>query len=136
MPADTAELAAAAGREAGTVLVVEDEVLVRLLVAEHLRDCGYRVVEAAAAAEGIAVLQAGVPVDILFSDVQMPGALDGFALAQWVRQHHPRVKVILTSGHEAVAVKANDLCVAGGFLPKPYDPARLVAEIRRLLAGS
>ena len=135
MPADTAELATAAGSEAGTVLVVEDEVLVRLLVAEHLRDCGYRVIEATAAAEAVAVLQAGVPVDILFSDVQMPGAVDGFALARWVRQHHPRVRVILTSGHEAVAAKCNDLCVAGGFLPKPYDPARLVAQIRRLLAG-
>ena len=136
MPAGTAELATSTGCDVGTVLMVEDEVLVRLFAAEHLRDFGYRVIEAAAAAEAMAVLQAGVPVDILFSDVQMPGAVDGFALAQWVRQHHPRVTVILTSGHAAVAAKADALCVAGGFLPKPYDPARLVAEIRRLLAGS
>ena len=81
-----------------TILVVEDEVLVRLVIAEYLRECGYRVHEAAHAQEAIAVLESpDVTIDIVFSDVVMPGNLDGFGLARWVRAHRPHVEVILTS---------------------------------------
>jgi CheY-like chemotaxis protein len=108
-----------------TILVVEDEVLVRFVLAEHLRDCGYKVVEAGGAAEAVTVLEAGVPVDLVFTDVQMPGAMDGFGLSRWVRQHHPEVRVVLTSGHTQLARQAGELCHDGPFLPKPYDPLRV-----------
>ena len=68
-----------------SVLVVEDDVLVRTVVAAYLRECGFGVVESVSADEAVRVLEAGIRVDIVFSDVNMPGKLDGFGLAQWIR---------------------------------------------------
>jgi CheY-like chemotaxis protein len=116
------------------VLVVEDDVLVRNVVAAYLRECGFDVIEANGADEAIRVLQAGVQVDILFSDIQMPGSMDGFGLAQWVRRERPWLKVILTSGAARTAKDAGDLCEHGPFLAKPYDHAELERHIRSLLA--
>jgi CheY-like chemotaxis protein len=120
-----------------TVLVVEDEVLVRLVIADYLRECGYRVHEAAHAAEAVAVLESGtVAIDIVFSDVQMPGEMDGFGLARWVRTHRPGVRVILTSSVERSADIAATLCEAGPLLEKPYEPQGVVDRIRQLIAKS
>ena len=116
------------------VLVVEDDVLVRNLVAAYLRECGFDVLEANGADEAIRVLQADVPVDIVFSDIQMPGSMDGFGLAQWVRRERPWLKVILTSGAARTAKEAGDLCEHGPILAKPYDHAELERHIRSLLA--
>ena len=110
-----------------TILVVEDDVLVRSLVASYLRDCGFDVIEANGADEAIRVLQAEVPVELVFSDIQMPGSMDGFGLAQWVRRERPWLKVILTSG---AARAAQDM---GPILAKPYDHAELERHIRSLL---
>jgi CheY-like chemotaxis protein len=118
-----------------TILVVEDEVLIRLVIAEYLRECGYKVHEAATADEAIAVLEAPeVSVDIVFSDVVMPGNMDGFALARWVRAHRPDIQVVLTSGIDRSAEKAGELCEAGPLLQKPYHPQRVVDRIRQLLS--
>jgi CheY-like chemotaxis protein len=118
-----------------TILVVEDEVLVRLVIAQYLRECGYRVHEAAGADEALQVLEAPeVSVDIVFSDVQMPGSLDGFGLARWVRAHHPGIRVILTAGVERSADVAAMLCEAGPLLAKPYEPKTVVDRIKQLLA--
>jgi DNA-binding NtrC family response regulator len=81
-------------------------VLIRLPLAEYLRDCGYRVFEANNVAEAKAVLDADTPVDLVFSDVNMPGNENGFALALRIRQRHPDTKVILTSGIANAAEKA------------------------------
>jgi CheY-like chemotaxis protein len=118
-----------------TILVVEDEVLIRLVIAEYLRECGYKVHEAATADEAVAVLEAPeVSVDIVFSDVVMPGSMDGFALARWVRAHRPGIQVILTSGIDRSAEKAGELCEAGPLLQKPYHPQHAVDRIRQLLS--
>ncbi len=120
-----------------TVLVVEDEVLIRLVIADYLRECGYRVHEAANAAEAVAVLESGtVAIDIVFSDVLMPGDMDGFGLARWVRSHQPNVRVILTSSVERSADIAATLCEAGPLLEKPYEPHGVVDRIRQLIARS
>jgi CheY-like chemotaxis protein len=116
------------------VLVVEDDVLVRTVVAAYLRDCGFDVVEAGSADEAIRVLQADIGVDIVFSDVNMPGSMDGFGLAQWLRRERPGLKVILTSGAARTAKEAGDLCEHGPMLAKPYDHAELERHIRTLLA--
>jgi CheY-like chemotaxis protein len=119
------------------VLVVEDEVLIRLVIADYLRECGYRVHEAANAAEAVAVLESGtVAIDIVFSDVLMPGDMDGFGLARWVRSHQPNVRVILTSSVERSADIAATLCEAGPLLEKPYEPHGVVDRIRQLIARS
>ena len=118
-----------------TVLVVEDEVLIRLVIAEYLRECGYRVHEAANADEALAVLEApNVAVDIVFSDVIMPGSMDGFALARWIRANRPQIDVVLTSGIDRSAEIAGVLCEAGPLLEKPYEPQSVVDRIKQLLA--
>jgi CheY-like chemotaxis protein len=117
------------------VLVVEDEVLVRMVIADYLRECGYRVIEAGSAVEAITVLQSPEPVDIVFSDIQMPGEMDGFGLARWVRQNQPGLKVLLTSGNARAATAAGDLCEHGPLERKPYHPQTILARIQRLLAG-
>jgi CheY-like chemotaxis protein len=111
------------------VLVVEDEVLIRSAVAEYLRILGNSVVEAASAAEAIAEFAAGVSIDIVFSDIQMPGSMDGLSLARWISYHHPGVNVVLTSGnsHRRAAE------VTASFLPKPYRVAEAARCIRSLL---
>jgi CheY-like chemotaxis protein len=121
--------------ERTVVLAVEDEVLIRMVVAEYLRDCGYVVIEAGSAHEAVALFKADVEVDVVFSDIQMPGPMDGFGLAQWVRQNRPGVEVILTSGAASAADRAADLCEEGPLLQKPYDSGEVDRRIKQLLAS-
>jgi CheY-like chemotaxis protein len=115
---------------AQTVLIIEDEIFVRCAVADHLRNCGMHVIEAANPMEAIRVLGSGTEIDLLFSDVQMPGFIDGVALARWIAVEHPSVKIILTSGPaERSWGSPHDNIV----LPKPYDHHDLEAKIRQLL---
>jgi CheY-like chemotaxis protein len=118
-----------------TILVVEDEVLVRMVIADYLRECGYRVIEAGSAEEAITVLTSPEPVEIVFSDVQMPGEMDGFGLATWIRRNQPWLKVLLTSGNARAATTAGDLCEEGPLEQKPYHPQTILTRIQQLLAG-
>src|SRR5260370_2260455 len=79
-----------------TVLVVADEVLVRMAVSDYLRECGYNVVETGDAHEAIEVMTSDVAVDVAFSDIALPGSLDGFGLAQWIRHQRPDIKAALS----------------------------------------
>ncbi len=118
-----------------TILFVEDEVLIRLVIAEYLRDCGYKVHEAAHADEAVLVLQSpDVTIDIVFSDVSMPGSMDGFGLARWIRANRPEIQVVLTSGIDRSAEVAGMLCEAGPLLAKPYEPQGVVDRIKLLRA--
>jgi CheY-like chemotaxis protein len=126
---------AAPGREDRhrVVLVVEDEILVRSVTAEFLRIAGYNVVEAANAAEAVAVFTAGTVIDLVFSDINFmagPNSMDGVGLARWVSQHHPGVHVILTSGNTQAARAAD---VAATFLSKPYRAREAILRISALL---
>jgi two-component system, response regulator PdtaR len=114
-----------------SILVVEDEVLVRSVVGMYLRDCGFHVVEAGNADEAIRVLESGLAVDIVFSDVNMPGSMDGFGLARWLRHQRPGLQLILTSGSPQ---KTEELGAHRPFLAKPYDHAELERQIRAMLA--
>lgn len=106
-----------------------------MVIADYLRECGYRVHEAANAVEAVEMLQSPkLSIDIVFSDVQMPGTMDGFGLARWIRTNKPGVLVLLTSGVERSAEIAATLCEAGPLLEKPYPPQHVVDRIRRLLA--
>jgi CheY-like chemotaxis protein len=128
-------LSAKADAPPQTVLVVEDEVLIRLVIAEYLRECGYKVHEAVNADEAILILRAPeVSIDIVFSDVEMPGEMDGFGLARWVRANMPETQVILTSGAERSADIAGTLCEAGPLLEKPYPIQDVLDRIRQLAA--
>ena len=118
------------------ILVVEDEVLIRLVIAQYLRDCGYRVIEAAHADEALLVLRKSeIAIDVVFTDVEMPGSMDGFALAQWVRSNRPDVDVVLAGSVRRAVQAASDLCDQQSNVPKPYDPQNIHDRIRRLLAS-
>jgi len=118
-----------------TVLVVEDEVLVRMVICEYLRDCGFRVIEAATGEEAIVVLQQPtLAIDVVFSDVQLGPGIDGFAVSQWVRANRPDLDMLLVGNIERAADVAAELCENGPSLSKPYEPQTVVDRIRRLLA--
>ena len=115
-----------------TVLVVEDEMMVRMPISEYLRDCGYNVVEAGDASEAIAAMDNDDPVSLVFSDVRMPGKMDGFALAEWFRFHYPTVPVLLTSGYGGKTVPAATIPGAR-FIEKPYSQTQVANRIAALL---
>ena len=81
-----------------TVLLVEDNTQVRNVTALRLKNLGYQVIEAENAPAAIDVLRSGKAVDLVFSDVVMPGGMSGFGLARWIREHMPAVRILLTSG--------------------------------------
>lgn len=119
----------------GTVLVVDGDILVRLAVADYLRDCGYRVFEAASGREAVTVLSAPYSVDVVLCDAEIPGEPTGFGLAKWMRDEHPEIRMILVGDIESQAEAAADLCDDGPKLSRPYDPQRVVDRIRRLMGG-
>jgi two-component system, response regulator PdtaR len=112
------------------VLGVEDEVFIRLDIADALRAAGFIVVEAARADDAATFVDAGEPLDALFTDVQLPGVLNGLSLARRVRARHPNVPIIIASGSDIFRKEALGL---GTFVPKPYQPLRVVRLINDLL---
>ncbi len=118
--------------EPKTVMMVEPDVVIRMVVAEYLRDCGYRVIEGVAAADVWAVLASGRHLDVGFADVKLAGETDGFSLARRIRQTRPDIDVILTSGITGAAQESHDLCREGP-LKKPYEPKDVEARIKILL---
>ena len=118
-----------------TILIVEDDVLVRMPIAAYLRDCGYKVIEAVNADEAMTVLlHKETVVDIVFSDIEMPGAVDGFGLAKWIREHRPGLDVLLAGTVPRAVDTAKELCEQGP-VPKPYDAQIVHNHIKRLLAA-
>jgi CheY-like chemotaxis protein len=112
------------------VLVVEDEVLLRMMMSEELRGVGYSVIEAANAQEALDVLHSAlIDVKLLITDVRMPGSMDGVALARCTRSESPATKIVLISGD----LPAADTVEYDGFFSKPYDVARIVGHIRSLV---
>ena len=116
--------------------MVEPEVLVRVTVSHYLRECGYRVVEAVSADEALVILQApDIQVSVVLCTVHLPGAMNGFGLAKWVRAKLPNIDVILATNGTQSAKAAGDLCEEGPTLTKPYDHKLLADQIKRLLAS-
>ena len=122
----------AEARSPATVLVVEDEPLLRYALASELDAAGFQVLEAGNTAEAETVLAAGAPVDVLVTDVQMPGPRDGMVLAQMVRAQWPETKVIIASGRPPPQSVST---VADAFYPKPYDLDRVIGYIETLTGG-
>lgn len=119
-----------------SLLVVETDIAIRHPLAEYLRECGYKVVEAVSTDEAMSLLTAQqAKVDAILTDVKIGGAVDGFGLAKWVREKHPQVEVILAGTVERIVQEAGELCEEGPSLKKPYHHTRVLDEIRRRLAG-
>jgi CheY-like chemotaxis protein len=100
------------------VLVVEDEGLVRMMAVDMLEDAGLTVIEADSGEEAWAVLESRNDIDALFTDIEMPGSMNGFALASRVAERWPHIRLVLTSGRCRPA--ASDVPDHGKFVPKPY----------------
>jgi len=113
--------------ETAQVMIVEDEVLVRTVVAEALREAGLRVIEAANADEAWSYIQAGAPVDLIFSDIQMPGSIDGIELARKVKGDYSRIGIVLTSADPMLQSRKHP------FIGKPYRLSNVVATIIDML---
>jgi len=114
-----------------TVLVVEDEALVRMDIVQSLEDEGFQVLEASNADDAISLLDAHPEVRLMFTDIDMPGSMDGLKLAAAVRDRWPPVKIIVTSGHRHMS--DDTLPVVGRFFSKPYDPSRVIHAIREMI---
>jgi CheY-like chemotaxis protein len=110
------------------VLIVEDEPLVRLSAVDTIEAAGYEVIEAANADEAIRILESRRDIRVVFTDIHMPGSMDGLKLAHAVRSRWPPIKLIVTSGREPVP--AQDLPDGAQFIAKPYDPVEIRETLR------
>ena len=138
-PADEAGTAEGRNRATGageTVLVVDDEPTVRMLVAEVLEDLGYVVVEAADGAAGLRVLLSDARIDFLVSDVGLPGGMNGRQMADAARVRRPGLKVLFITGYAETAVVGNGSLEPGmQVMTKPFAIDALVARIREMIAS-
>jgi two-component system, response regulator PdtaR len=116
-------------------LVVEDDPLVRFDVAQSLEAEGYQTFEAGDAAEAIAVMEANSQIRVVFTDIQMPGTMDGLALSHYVRKRWPPTIIVVSSGQ--CSPREDEMASGARFLPKPYIPQALISvlhDIRQQLA--
>jgi CheY-like chemotaxis protein len=112
------------------VLIVEDELLLRMHAADTIASAGFEVVQAANGDEAIDLLEARRDIMVVFTDIQMPGSMDGLKLARAVKGRWPPIKIVATSGQ--AELRENDLPEGGRFLRKPYSPIELAGLLREL----
>ena len=115
------------------VLVVDDEAVLRFIASEVLEESGFQVLEAEDAKAALKVLAEHPDVRVLFTDINMPGALDGLDLARETHARWPSIKLVVTSGRAKPSDR--EIPDAGRFVAKPYSPDRLVGEIRKALVS-
>ncbi len=114
------------------VLIVEDEPLIRLDAVDMITDAGFRAHEASSADQAILLMEEHADIGILFTDIDMPGSMDGLKLAAYVQDRWPPVAIIIASG--AVGIDALTLPLGSTFFPKPY-PANLISQSLRQIAA-
>lgn len=117
-------------RPPAVILIVEDDPILRFTLAMELNQAGFSVREAASADEAETVIGTGAPIDVVVTDIEMPGTRSGLDLAKTVRAFHPNMRVIVVSG---IAPPSAIVGVADAFFGKPYDTDRLILRIRSLL---
>jgi CheY-like chemotaxis protein len=115
------------------ILIVEDDFLIRLGAVEMIEAGGFDVIEAANADDAIEILILRLDITVVFTDIQMPGSMDGLKLAAAIRKRWPPIKIVATSG--IVDVRKLDLPEGGRFLSKPYSSAEIVGALRELTAA-
>jgi CheY-like chemotaxis protein len=113
-----------------SILVVEDEVLVRIVAVDDLVQAGFQVIQAGTADEALKVLQSSIKIDLIVTDINMPGPLNGLQLARVVRANWPHIKIIILSAENPIALAS---IPADAFLTKPCSPALLVDTVDQLL---
>jgi CheY-like chemotaxis protein len=113
------------------VLVVEDEMLLRMRAVDMVEDAGYTSVEAVDADEAVAILESRSDIALMFTDIQMPGSMDGLKLAHAVRERWPPIKIILVSGQLSPA--AIDIPADSRFYGKPLGAKEMIAELQSMI---
>ena len=116
------------------VLVVEDNPLIRMCAVDLVVTAGFEALEAGDADEAIGILEARADIHLVFTDVSMPGSMDGIKLAHYVQNRWPPVKLIVASGKSIV--EESHLPAGARFFSKPYDEGAIVEAMTRLLAGA
>jgi CheY-like chemotaxis protein len=120
----------APAEQPNTVLIVEDEPLVRALAVDVLEEAGFDVLEAATADYALVVLEKREDICVLLTDVDMPGSLNGFQLARIVQDHFHRVRVVIVSGKARPT--RDDIAPEAVFIPKPYKLSEIVQTVEAL----
>jgi two-component system, response regulator PdtaR len=118
-------------KQRATVLIVEDDFIIALGAAELLKDAGYDTVETSNADDAVRILESGRDIEAIFTDIRMPGSMDGLALAWCVRDRWPPVKIIVTSGHHTL--RKGDIPDGGVFIPKPYSEREVASALSALV---
>ena len=113
------------------VLVVEDEMMLRMRAVDIVEDAGFAAVEAINADEALAVLASRSDIELLFTDIQMPGSMDGLKLAHAVRERWPLIKIILVSGQ--LRLTDDDEPVDSRFFGKPFDVKQMIVEMQDMM---
>jgi CheY-like chemotaxis protein len=113
------------------VLIVEDEMMLRMRAVDMVEDAGYTPVEALDAAEAVAILESRSDVALMCTDIQMPGQMDGVELAHTVHERWPKIKIIVVSGQ--LKLPDLDLPPRSRFLGKPLDAVEVIAEMRDMI---
>jgi CheY-like chemotaxis protein len=121
--------------ESPIVLIVEDEALLRMSLAESLKDCGFHPIEACDAHEAIEILQQAVHIDAVLTDVKMPGTIDGFGLAKWIRENRSGLPVFVASGFSGKLDIARELCAGEQFFAKPYDVSHIATRMKTVVGA-
>jgi CheY-like chemotaxis protein len=120
-----------AGKSLPVVLVVEDEPLLRMLAVEVVEEAGFLAIEAGDADEAVILLESRTDITLLFTDINMPGSMDGLKLAHAVRDRWPPIKILVVSGKQPL--QPSDLPSNSCFVVKPYQASALVDEIRSMV---
>jgi CheY-like chemotaxis protein len=116
------------------ILIVDDEELLRLNAADLLEENGYSVVEAANAEDALRTLERRPDVRLLFTDIQMPGPIDGIELARLVHERWPHILLVMTSGQ--IQPSQAEIPDEGRFIAKPYRAGELLGQVNKMLTGS
>jgi two-component system, response regulator PdtaR len=123
----------AAAKAPPVILVVEDDPLLRMLAVEIVEEAGFTAIEAADADEAVALLESRTDIALLFTDINMPGSMDGLKLAHAVRDRWPPIKIWVASGNQQL--QSSDLPSNSCFFRKPYQASALVEELRSLVGS-
>jgi DNA-binding NtrC family response regulator len=119
--------------DGNNILVIEDEVLVRLHVAAHLRHTGFRVFEAGNADEALRLLGQDTPFAAVVTDLKMPGSLDGLELCGWINRTQPQLKIIILTAYPDLGASVATECRYDALMQKPCDPDAIAGTLRDLL---
>jgi len=115
------------------VLIIEDSIMIRAAAVDLVLSAGYEALEACGADEAIHILESRADIDLVFTDVQMPGSMDGLKLSHYIRERWPPVKLIIASG--AIILEESSLPGGSRFFSKPYDDHTIIDAMAHLLSG-